>query len=260
MDAIPRALPRAVVRVEAIGIPPLHGRPFRPVRRVLARLGAMGSLGMARRCARLSIVVDAQGFYAISGLFLSQSRISLCLDLCFALAICRLGFLEDVDDVLALRAVSNPAYRVVSPYRRRTLLTTLPDLLMTVMVSPTPIAVVQWVCLQLHCGQERSRATCDGCGVVLDLQSSEAVRMYQSAGSDRIGSVLAGALHKVLLDHQLGAALRQGLYELVQRRNCRLHVRSEAAFYEPSEAGMMPTARRQGPAVPVTALPADTVS
>jgi hypothetical protein len=86
------------------------------------------------------IVVDANGLEALGQLLLFDCGIALGLDLCLAFAVGGLGLLEDVDNVLALRAVSTArrAYRVLA-YRRLTLLTTLPLLLMTVMVSPTPI-------------------------------------------------------------------------------------------------------------------------
>jgi hypothetical protein len=57
---------------------------------------------MARRCARLDIIVDADGLDALGDLLRLVGSLLLCLDLCFALAVGGLGLLEDADDVLAL--------------------------------------------------------------------------------------------------------------------------------------------------------------
>jgi hypothetical protein len=95
---------------------------------------------MARRSTRPDIVVDAEGLGALIQLLQLEGGILFGFDLCFALAVGGLGLLEDTDEVLALQRVSDGAYRASVSYRRLTLLTTLPDLLMTVMVSPTPIA------------------------------------------------------------------------------------------------------------------------
>jgi len=72
-------------------------------------------------------------------------------DFGFAFAVGGFGFLEDGDDVLALWEVGtsvNLVSRKVSYQTGRlTLLTTFPLLLMTVIVSPTPIADVGcWAC------------------------------------------------------------------------------------------------------------------
>lgn len=61
---------------------------------------------MAGRCAGLDVVVDAEGLDALAELLLPQGSISLCLDLCFSLAVRGFGLFEDADDVFALEAVS----------------------------------------------------------------------------------------------------------------------------------------------------------
>lgn len=52
------------------------------------------------------IVVDAEGLDTLAQLSFSYLSISLGLDFCLAFAIGSLGLLEDVDNVLALGAVS----------------------------------------------------------------------------------------------------------------------------------------------------------
>jgi hypothetical protein len=95
---------------------------------------------MARRSARLDIVVDAQGPDALIEPLGLVCSLLLGLDLRFALAVGGLGLLEDADNVLALRTMS--AGLSGGLLLALTLLTTFPDLLITVMVSPTPIAAV----------------------------------------------------------------------------------------------------------------------
>lgn len=97
--------------------------------------------GMAGGSARSSIVVELECLHAIAELLLlCEGSIALRLDLSFALAVGRLGLLEDIDNVLALCRHSLVDGHVnVHTGGVLTLLTTLPDLLMTVMVSPTPM-------------------------------------------------------------------------------------------------------------------------
>ena len=98
---------------------------------------------MAGGGARLDVVVDAQGPDAsIEFLVFLRGRFSLGLDLCFALAVGSFGFFEDVDQMLALEGGQQGLIAHSGLIDRLTLLTTLPDLLMTVMVSPTPMTVV----------------------------------------------------------------------------------------------------------------------
>tara|TARA_R110002003_G_scaffold62_16_gene5664 strand:- start:11178 stop:11372 length:195 start_codon:yes stop_codon:yes gene_type:complete len=61
---------------------------------------------MARRSARLDIVVDAQGPDALIEPLGLVCSLLLGLDLRFALAVGGLGLLEDADNVLALRTMS----------------------------------------------------------------------------------------------------------------------------------------------------------
>ena len=105
---------------------------------------------MAGGCAGLDVVVDAESPDALLELLFLQSSISLCLDLCLALAVGGFGLLEDADKVLALEGGQQRLIEEVGGYRRLTLLTTLPDLLITVMVSPTPIVAVQALFLQMR--------------------------------------------------------------------------------------------------------------
>lgn len=59
--------------------------------------------GMAGGSARSSIVVELECLHAIAELLLlCEGSIALRLDLSFALAVGRLGLLEDIDNVLAL--------------------------------------------------------------------------------------------------------------------------------------------------------------
>lgn len=67
----------------------------------------MRCFGVAGGCARLDVVIDAEGLDALLELLLLHGSISLCLDLCFALAVGGFGLLEDADEVLALKAVSS---------------------------------------------------------------------------------------------------------------------------------------------------------
>jgi hypothetical protein len=57
---------------------------------------------MARRCARLNIIVNADDLDALGDLLCVVGSFFLGLDLCFALAVCSLGLFEDADNVLAL--------------------------------------------------------------------------------------------------------------------------------------------------------------
>lgn len=137
---------RVVVGIEAICEAAFKGRAR--TGRVVLRPGAMGCfgvLGAVRGGVRADIVVQADRLQALAQLPLLQGGIPLGLDLSLALAIGGFGLLEDVDDVLGL------LWRSVGTRTRRrgassfmpgplTLLTTLPDRLMTVMVSPTPMA------------------------------------------------------------------------------------------------------------------------
>jgi len=89
---------------------------------------------------RPDIVFNAQRLDTLAqGLLLAHSSIALGLDLSLALAVGSLCFFEDADNMLALwgSLVTFVSYRQSSA---PTLLTTFPDLLMTVMVSPTPMA------------------------------------------------------------------------------------------------------------------------
>jgi hypothetical protein len=69
----------------------------------LGTVGRPGVLGVARRCARLDIVVDTNGFGAFIEFLQLVGGILLSLDLRLALAVGGLGLLEDADKVLALR-------------------------------------------------------------------------------------------------------------------------------------------------------------
>lgn len=155
----------------------------RPVR--LCAVGCFGVLGMARRCARPHIVVDANIFDALGEFLRLVGGFLLRLDLGLALAVGGLCFLEDADNVLALGWWSVRGLSTIVPYRRLTLLTTLPDLLMTVMVSPTPIVAI--LGCSCSCTALRTEGMwCDqipGCGVVLDVQVYEAVRNDQCFGN-----------------------------------------------------------------------------
>lgn len=144
----------AVARAVAwgVGVAPLQGGAGSGLLGGLGGLGAVAGLGVVGA----GIVIAAFG----RRLLLAGYGIALGLDLGLALAVGSLGLFEDVDNVLALLGVwvdrsAKGAYRL-SPViardeggggggrgggMRRTLLTTLPDLLMTVMVSPTPIAM-----------------------------------------------------------------------------------------------------------------------
>ena len=90
-----------IVGVEAVGVPALE-RWFG----VSMRLGLVGFAGVPRRCAGTCVVfVEAEGFHPISQRLLpGSSCIALGLDLGLALPVGGLSFLEDIDDVLALRA------------------------------------------------------------------------------------------------------------------------------------------------------------
>ena len=67
------------------------------------RLGAMTGFGPVRRSARLVVVVETEVLHAIAQSFLlGESSIALGLDLGLALAIGRLGLLEDVYEMFAL--------------------------------------------------------------------------------------------------------------------------------------------------------------
>lgn len=143
---------------------------------------------MARRCAGLDIIVDADGFDALCEFLRLVGRFFFSLDLGLALAVGGLCLLEDADDVLALGKWSVRGLSTITiPYRRLTLLTTLPDLLMTVIVSPTPIVAI--FCCSCSCTALRAEGRwCDqipGCGVVLDVQVFEAVRNDQCFGNGR---------------------------------------------------------------------------
>lgn len=103
-----------------------------------------------RRSARLDIIVDAQGpDTLLELLFLElflEGDFALSLDFSLALAIGSLGLFKNAKNVLALgvdvsKGVIGSGSSGLSVVGR-TLLTTLPDLLMTVIVSPTPIATV----------------------------------------------------------------------------------------------------------------------
>ena len=104
-------------------------------------------LGAVRGGARARVVVEAHRLYGITQLLVLQGGIALGVDFGLALAVGRLCLLEDVDDVLGLQAVSGDAMDAMgascgSSEGARTLLTTLPERLMTVMVSPTPMVAV----------------------------------------------------------------------------------------------------------------------
>jgi hypothetical protein len=109
--------------------------------------------GVARGCARAGVIVVAERLCALVDLLGVVCGFFFCFDLGFALAVGGFGFLEDGDDVLALRAVSR--YRTGSSLSARlTLLTTFPLLLMTVMVSPTPMATDGWWTCSCTAGRE----------------------------------------------------------------------------------------------------------
>lgn len=66
-------------------------------------LGALVFRCVSRRCARLSVIIDAQGLDALAELLFPVGSLFLCLDLGLALSVGGLGLLEDADEVLALR-------------------------------------------------------------------------------------------------------------------------------------------------------------
>lgn len=96
------------------------------------------------------IVLDAQRLYAPGELLLFGGGIALGLDFSLALAVGSLCFLEDAEKMLALREgrwlVRAAWIEPMAGYVLcvLTLLTTLPLLLMTVMVSPSPTAIVTY--------------------------------------------------------------------------------------------------------------------
>lgn len=96
MRSVPRAL---IVGIEAVGKATFDWRPRVPV-----RPGSVGSLGAMGGGARSDIVLKPQRPHAIAQLLLlNGGSFAFCFNLGFALAVGRLGLLEDIDNVLALR-------------------------------------------------------------------------------------------------------------------------------------------------------------
>lgn len=140
---------------------------------------------MARRGARAGVIVNAQALHALVQLLRLKGGLLLRLDLRLALAVGRLGLLEDADNVLALWEVSPRVLSVrvlIGSIGALTLLTTFPLLLMTVIVSPTPIAAVDAGPAAAQRVEEESCNRNGGCGVVL-VCSGKSVSASQCVGT-----------------------------------------------------------------------------
>ena len=102
---VPATARRVVVGVEAVGVAALESGFV-----VAVGFGSVGGLGMLRMAGRRPrphvVVVDAHRLDAIAQLPVVRGSVSLGLELGFALTVRRCGLFEDVDDVLALQAVS----------------------------------------------------------------------------------------------------------------------------------------------------------
>jgi len=159
----------------------------------------MRLLGAVRHVGA-GIIVDADGLDGLGQLPLLYGGITLRLDLSLALTVGSLGLLEDVDYVLALERVSTSSCAGLACDGLLTLLTTLPLLLMTVMVSPSPTAMVVGACRSCsytRCGRMGFCAMCRGVAVkmawlVLVAPAGEAVKTYQCSRKRQLAQ-----LHRV---------------------------------------------------------------